>query len=61
MSENSLIERCQRGKADAFEQLLALHYDTIYRFAYRWCGDQHNTQDITQLACITLARSTNQF
>jgi RNA polymerase sigma-70 factor (ECF subfamily) len=61
MSENSLIERCQRGKADAFEQLLALHYDTIYRFAYRWCGDQHNAQDITQLACITLARSINQF
>jgi RNA polymerase sigma-70 factor (ECF subfamily) len=61
MSENSLINRCQHGKADAFEQLLELHYDTIYRFAYRWCGDQHNAQDITQLACMKLARSIKQF
>ncbi|MBL4671545.1 MAG: RNA polymerase sigma factor [Arenicella sp.] len=61
MSENSLIERCQRGKADAFEQLLELHYDTIYRFAYRWCGDQHNAQDITQQSCMKLARSIKQF
>lgn len=61
MSKNLLIERCQRGNADAFEQLLELHYDTIYRFAYRWCGDQHNAQDITQLACIKLARSIGQF
>jgi len=61
MPENILIERCQRGRADAFEQLLELHYDTIYRFAYRWCGDQHNAQDITQLACMKLARSIKQF
>ena len=61
MSKHLLIERCQRGNADAFEQLLELHYDTIYRFAYRWCGDQHNAQDITQLACLKLARSIKQF
>lgn len=61
MPENALIRKCQSGNAEAFEQLLGLHYDTIYRFAYRWCGDQHNAQDITQLACIKLARSITQF
>jgi len=45
----------------AFERLLNSHYDTIYRFAYRWCGDQHNAEDITQLACIKLASSIGQF
>jgi RNA polymerase sigma-70 factor (ECF subfamily) len=61
MPENVLIEKCQHGNAPAFEQLLELHYDTIYRFAYRWCGDQHNAQDITQLACIKLASSIKQY
>lgn len=61
MPENALIGRCQAGDAHAFEQLLGLHYDTIYRFAFRWCGDQHNAQDITQLACMKLAKSITQF
>ncbi len=61
MPEKALIDRCQAGDASAFEQLLELHYDTIYRFAYRWCADQHNAQDITQLACIKLASSIAQF
>jgi RNA polymerase sigma-70 factor (ECF subfamily) len=61
MNDNELINRCQNGDKAAFEKLLNRHYDTIYRFAYRWCGDQHNAQDITQLACIKLARALAQF
>jgi len=61
MTNTELIKRCQNGDRSAFETLLNQHYDTIYRFAYRWCGDQHNAQDITQLACIKLARSIKQF
>lgn len=61
MPENALINKCQTGDARAFEQLLGMHYDTIYRFAYRWSGDQHNAEDITQLSCIKLARSIAQF
>ena len=59
--DNSLVRRCQSGDKAAFEELLNQHYDTVYRFAYRWCGDQHNAQDITQQACIKLARSITQF
>lgn len=61
MNDNDLIKRCQNGDKAAFEKLLNRHYDTIYRFAYRWCGDKHNAQDITQLACIKLARALSQF
>lgn len=61
MNDNMLIKRCQNGDKAAFEQLLNDHYDTIYRFAYRWCGDQHNAQDITQQACLKLARGITKF
>lgn len=56
-----LIKKCQAGDSGAFEQLLELHYDTIYRFAYRWSQDQHNAEDITQQACLKLARSIKQY
>lgn len=61
MDNTALIKRCQEGDRSAFEKLLDRHYETIYRFAYRWCGDQHNAQDITQQACMKLARSVHQF
>lgn len=61
MNETTLIKRCQAGDKSAFEELLNEHYDTIYRFAYRWCGDQINAQDITQQSCLKLANSISQF
>ena len=61
MNDAALIQKCQSGDKPAFETLVTRHYDTIYRFAYRWCGDQANAQDITQIACIKLARSLQQF
>jgi len=54
--DEALIRAAQGGDADAFEQLLERHYDTMYRFAYRWCGDRENAEDITQQACLKLAR-----
>jgi len=61
MPIEQLIKKCQAGDSKAFEQLLELHYDTIYRFAYRWSRDQHNAEDITQQACLKLARSIKQY
>ncbi|MGH1540145.1 MAG: RNA polymerase sigma factor [Arenicella sp.] len=61
MSENSLIKQAQQGEAAAFEELLQRHYDRLFSFAYRWCGNQSNAEDITQLACIKLSRSIKQF
>lgn len=61
LDDITLINQCQSGDGKAFEELLNRYYDTIYRFAYRWCGDQHNAQDITQQACMKLAKSLSQF
>jgi RNA polymerase sigma-70 factor (ECF subfamily) len=61
MDLDSLIRRAQGGDAVSFEELLDLHYDTIYRFAWKWCGHAANAEDIAQLACIKLASSLAQF
>lgn len=55
------VRAAQRGDRQAFAQLLEHHYDSIYRFAYRWCGNRTDAEDITQLACIKLAQSISQF
>ena len=64
MSNNDLtglIRSAQSGDGQAFAQLLANSYDNLYRFAYRWCGNRADAEDITQQACIKLAHSIGQF
>ena len=59
--DEDLIRRAQAGDAAAFASLVDLHYDTIHRFAWKWCGHAANAEDIAQLACIKLAGSLTQF
>lgn len=60
-AEQLLIQRAQTGDAQAFEQLLGHCYDQLFRFAYRWCGNRADAEDVTQLACIKLAQNISQF
>jgi len=61
MEEQALIRRAQAGDATAFGDLLDLYYDTIFRFAWKWCRHRVNAEDIAQLACIKLASSLAQY
>ena len=61
MNEAVLIQKAIAGSSQAFERLLDIHYETLFKFAYSWCGNQADAEDITQLACIKLARSIDQF
>lgn len=56
-----LIRRAQDGNASAFGELVDRYYDTIYRFAWKWCRHRANAEDISQQACIRLAASLGQF
>jgi RNA polymerase sigma factor (sigma-70 family) len=56
-----LIRQAQAGDAASFAELVDLHYDTIYRFAWKWCGHRTDAEDIAQQACIKLAQSLKQF
>ncbi len=55
------IERAQQGDEDAFERVLDEYYDVMYRFAYKWCRNTEDAEDVTQQACIKLANSISQF
>lgn len=56
-----LIRGAQDGDVASFAELLDLHYDTIYRIAWRWCGHRTNAEDIAQQSCIKLAGSLPQY
>ena len=59
--DEALIRQAQVGDGEAFERLLEGHYDTLYRFAYRWCGNRTDAEDVTQQACLKLARVLNSY
>jgi RNA polymerase sigma-70 factor (ECF subfamily) len=61
MDDHALIRRAQQGDAGSFAELLELHYDTIYRFAWKWCGRTMDAEDIAQQACMKVASSLSQF
>ena len=58
---SGLIRRAQGGDVGSFCELLDLHYGTIYRIAWKWCGHRTNAEDITQQSCIKLANSLAQY
>ena len=61
MTDSVLIKRAQQGDRDAFERLLVMHYDTIFRFALKWTAHRQNAEDIAQLACMKVAKSLSNF
>lgn len=61
LDDAALIRAAQSGSSEAFSELMSRYYATLYRFAYRWCGNRADAEDITQQACIKLARSLGQF
>ncbi len=56
-----LIRGAQNGDVASFAELLDLHYDTIYRIAWKWCGHRTNAEDIAQQSCLKLATSIPKF
>ncbi|MDO3384906.1 RNA polymerase sigma factor [Gilvimarinus sp. SDUM040013] len=58
---DQLIRDAQSGDADAFEALLEHYYDAMYRFAYRWCGDQGAAEDVAQNSCMKVAGAISQY
>lgn len=57
----TLIQSAQSGDEAAFSTLVELFYDQMYRYALKYSGSVTDAEDITQQACIKLARSLQQF
>jgi RNA polymerase sigma-70 factor (ECF subfamily) len=59
--DDALIRASQSGDRSAFEKLLVIIYDVIFRFALRWVHRVADAEDITQQVCMKLARVIKQF
>jgi RNA polymerase sigma-70 factor (ECF subfamily) len=60
-ADKELIAKAQGGDQSAFEALVRDSYDLMFRIAFKWCGNQEDAEDITQNACIKLARHIDGF
>lgn len=47
-SDLELLEAFRRGDARAFEVLFDRHAETVFAFAFRWCGDHAMAEDVVQ-------------
>lgn len=56
-----LIEQCQAGDRQAFEDLFYLYRDDVFRFAYLVVRDASLAQDVVQEAFLKVFRSINKF
>ncbi len=59
--ERELIGKAQAGDAGAFEALVNGYYKTMFRMAYKFCGNRQDAEDVTQESCIRLARGLRTF
>jgi len=59
--EKALIKRAQTGDSRAFEALVNRYYETMYKFAYKYCLNQQDAEDVTQDACIKLAKGLHSY
>lgn len=61
LDDNALAARARTGDERAFEILIERHYDRMFRMAFKWCHNRESAEDITQNACIKLARAISTF
>jgi len=61
MDETSLIAEAQKGKVDAFNELVLAYQQQVYNLAYRIMGDPASAADATQDAFISAYQSLSRF
>ncbi len=59
--DKQLVAKARKGDVKAFEALVSRHYGTMFKMAFKWCGSKSDAEDITQDACIKLARGLGSF
>ncbi|MDE1461022.1 RNA polymerase sigma factor [Spartinivicinus poritis] len=59
--EQALLLQATEGDVQAFSVLLEKYYTMIYKMAFRWLGNQQDSEDVAQEVCIKLGRSIHGF
>lgn len=61
MEEQLLIRRAKKGEMAAFEELVTLYEQRIYRLALRWSANEQDACDISQEVFLRMYRSIVSF
>jgi len=56
-SDEQLIRDMQQGVQSAMEIFIKRHYNLVFAYIYRYCGDYHMAYDLTQETFIKMVRS----
>ncbi len=62
-AERTLIARCRRGEAAAWDEMFALHYAATGRFVFQLCGDfsQEDCEEVCQEAFLSVVKHLGTF
>ena len=61
MEEQTLIHSAQRGDLEAFNQVVLMYQDSLFRIAVNILGDEDAAEDATQQAFISAFRNLHAF
>ena len=56
-----LVQRAIDGDRAAFAALISRHYDTMFRVAWKYCGNREDAEDIAQDVCVRLGQTLQSF
>lgn len=59
--ELELVRRCQRGEADAFDELYDRFGDVVWRLCYRMAGNSDDAQDLAQEVWLVVWQRVSSF
>lgn len=61
LQDKQLVERARHGDQAAWGEIVRLHGEGVYRFAYLKVGDQQAAEDLAQEALVRAYRSLDRF
>lgn len=61
MSETELVSRASQGDSGAWESLVLMHQEALFRLAYLFLGDADEAADVAQEAFIRAYKSLDRF
>lgn len=59
--ERAVVEACQRGEREAFDQLVVRYQRDVYRLCYRYVNNHEDANDLTQEVFLRAWRAIGRF
>ncbi len=59
--DGELVRKARAGDDQAFEVLINRHYERMYAIAFKWTRNAADAEDVTQTACINMARGIRKL